>query len=602
MKARKGRRIVFDIETAGGLLRHPAKRELLCLGLFDGRDTFIIPEDHFSETWVEMYDALASCYLIAHNGKFDTVTLSWYLLRRHAPLTVWFDTQLAHYVLYPAAQNHALDVVVEKFYGWESWSLTQAQYRDMRSLPLPELYRYLAKDVQGTGGLAADLAQLVKASDNATFVMDNILMRGTNRLSKDEWPGVTIDTPYAEGLLADVQAELNLALASVQDKADAIVEAAGQSPADLWPRSHGPGSVRGKPVWQHVFNPGSPMQIQKLYKLQGVELKSTDEKAMAKLEAKGDEFAPKLIEYRKAQKIIGTYVEPNLSVPPQTLSQELFPGDRRFPSYKLFGTITGRLSAMEPNIQNQPRQKRIKRQFIASGFGRLLMQADYSQAELRIMAALGNDAWLIELFSDDTNDIFTEMLPMAFPHRVPKNEQERIDMRAKLKGVIYGLAYGRQARAIGQELGMSPLEAQTIIDNFLNAAAGLATWRQSVYSRLHAGTGIVTRFGRYFQNDVITNKNKDNVERSALSFEPQSSSSDCCFLAYMDLFDWIEENDKPWQLMALVHDSITLDVPEKDAEEASHVTRQFLVASAQKWFPEVRFKAEGASAESWEKT
>lgn len=600
--ARRGRRIVFDIETAGGLKRHPAKRELLCLGLYDGRETLVVPEDQFSELWKPLYHALAQCYLIAHNGKFDTVTLSWYLLGVHAPLKVWFDTQLAHYVLYPASQNHALDIVVEKFYGWESWSLEQVQYRDMRSVPKAELYRYLAKDVQGTGALAADLAPMVKASENATFVMDNILMRGTNRLSKDEWYGVCIDTPYAKELLATVTGELNVALASVQDKADAIVEGLGASPAELWPRSHGPGSVRGKPVWVHTFNPGSPNQIKKLYALQGVELKTTDEKAMDKLAAKGDEFAPVLINFRKAQKTIGTYVQPNIDVPPLTLSKEILPGDRMFPSYKLFGTVTGRLSADGKNIQNQPREERIKRQFVSSGFGRVLMQADYSQAELRVMAALGNDAWLIELFADDENDIFEGMLPMAFPHRVPRNKEEKKEMRAALKGVIYGLAYGRQARAIALELGMRPPEAQAIIDNFLNAAQGLATWRQSVYSRLHAGTGIVTRFGRYFQNDVITNKNKDNVERSALSFEPQSSSSDCCFLAYMDLFDWIEQNDKNWQLMALVHDSITLDVPEKEAEEASHITRQFLVASAEKWFPEVHFKAEGAYAVSWEKT
>jgi len=360
--------------------------------------------------------------------------------------------------------------------------------------------------------------------------------------------------------------------------------------------------VRGKPVWVHTFNPGSPAQIKKLYGLQGVELKTTDEKAMDKLEAKGDEFAPVLINFRKAQKTIGTYVQPNIEVPPLTMSKEILPGDRMFPSYKLFGTVTGRLSADGKNIQNQPREERIKRQFVSSGFGRVLMQADYSQAELRVMAALGNDAWLIELFADDENDIFEGMLPMAFPHRVPRNKEEKKEMRAALKGVIYGLAYGRQARAIALELGMRPPEAQAIIDNFLNAAQGLAAWRQSVYSRLHAGTGIVTRFGRYFQNDVITNKNKDNVERSALSFEPQSSSSDCCFLAYMDLFDWIEENNKNWQLMALVHDSITLDVPEKEAEEASHMTRQFLVASAEKWFPEVHFKAEGTHAVSWEKT
>lgn len=599
---RRGSRIVFDIETAGGLLCHSSKRQLLCLGLHDGRENFIVPESQFEEVNHLLYSGLSQCYLIAHNGKFDTTTLSYYLVKENRPLKLGFDTQLAHYVLYPAAQKHSLDAVVERFYGWESWSLTQAEYQDMRSVEKDKLYTYLAKDVEGTGTLAAHLHSLVQQDPKIKYVFEEILMRGTNRLSKDEWYGVRVDTPYIKDLMKDLTNELNLALSSVQRRADEILAEHNIDPADTWTRSHGPGSVRGKPVWQHVFNPGSPQQVKRIYEIQGVKLKTTDEETLHKLEEKGDEFAPVLLDYRKAQKLIGTYVQPNLDVPPQTLSDDILVGDRRFPSYKLFGTLTGRLSAEGPNIQNQPRQKRIKRMYVAGALGRVLMQADYSQAELRVMAALGNDSWLIDLFSDDENDIFNNMLPVAFPNRKPKNEQEQIDMRALLKGAVYGLSYGRQARAIAEALGIPVSDAQNIIDNFLGAATGLAGWRESVYTRLHDGTGLRTRFGRYFQNDVITPRNKGNVERSALSFEPQSSSSDCCFLAYMNLFDWIEENGKHWHLMALVHDSITLDVPEKEAEEASFMTRKFLVESAEQWFPEVHFKAEGKAAKSWEKT
>jgi DNA polymerase-1 len=234
--------------------------------------------------------------------------------------------------------------------------------------------------------------------------------------------------------------------------------------------------------------------------------------------------------------------------------------------------------------------------------GYVLMQADYSQAELRVMAALGNDVWLIDIFADPTVDVFEQMLPMAFPHRVPRNAEEKKEMRALLKGVIYGLAFGRQAKAIAHALGMHPAEAQRIIDNFLGAATGLAGWRESVFKRLHSGEGLRTRHGRYFQNDVITPRNKAAVERSALSFEPQSSASDCCVLAAIELFQWIEDNKKPWFLMALVHDSITLDVPEDQAEEASEVTRAMLVKHGQAVFPEVVFAADGGWGKTWDQT
>lgn len=606
----KVRRLVFDIETAGGLARHPAKREILCLGLFDGQEAFVVPEDQLygpdydmGYGWQELYDLLSQFGLVGHNAKFDTMTTSWVLLRKNRPLKVDFDTQIVHGILYPAAQKHALDFVVEKFYGWESWSLTQAEYNDMRSIPLDKLYTYLAKDVQGTGALAGDLFAMLAENQNAANVWANVLGPLNNLLAKQQFFGVCIWTKYVEEeLVPDVQNEIDAALAGVQDKADKILAEFDIDPNKAWPRSHGPGSIKGKPVWVHKFNPGSPAQVKKLYEAQGVILKSTDEDALSGLIEKGDEFAPRLLDYRGATKLMGTYVRPKLDVPPKTLSKDLLPGDRVFPDYKLFGVITGRLSSADPNIQNQPRQKRVRRCFRAGWPGHVLMQADYSQAELRVMAALGNDAWLIEIFADPDVDVFEEMLPMAFPHRVPKNAEEKKDMRAKLKGVIYGLAFGRQAKAIGHSLDMHPREAQGIIDNFLGAATGLAGWRESVYKRLHSGEGLRTRHGRYFQNDVITPRNKAAVERSALSFEPQSSASDCCVLAAVELFKWIEDNQKPWYLMALVHDSITLDVPEEDAEEASSVTRAMLVKHGERIFPEVTFAADGGYGKTWDAT
>ena len=604
-------RLVIDIETAGGLIRHPSQRELLCLGLYNGREAFIVPEDQFlGGVWPEMYELLSECFLVGHNIKFDTMTLSWYLIQKNAPLKVGLDTQVVHAILYPAAQKHSLDAIVERWYGWESWSLKPSEYMDMRSVPLEKLYSYLSKDITGTGQLAGDEWAMLAHNENAANVTNN-MMPVVNMMAEEEWYGVCIDADYTNGLLEEVKKESQRALLSVQDKADAILEKYAIVPSETWPRSHGEGSVKGKPVWIHRFNPSSPKQVSKLYDIQGIKLNSTDAKQMDKLAEGGDEFAPVLLDYRAAQKLIGTYILPNVLMPEQTLSQNVMPDTRRFPTYKLFGVSTGRTAAADPNIQNQPRPKRVRRMFVPgtatrlsvpSKGKRLLVQADYSQAELRVMAALGNDKWLIEMFSDDSVDIFSQMLPMAFPHRKAQNAEEAKDMRAKLKGVVYGLSFGRQARAIGLSLGMSPADAQGIIDRFLGAASGLATWRESVFTRLHDGTGLRTRFGRYFQVDVITPKNKAAIERSALSFEPQGSASDCCMMSAVDLFKWIKENNKDWCLFAFVHDSITLDVPEEDAEEASFVMRSFLVKHAEKWFPEVKFAADGKWGTSWDQT
>lgn len=627
----KKRRLVIDIETAGGLKRHPSKRELLCLGIFDGSDTFIIPEEQFTKgRWLELYRLLRQFQLGGHNGKFDTMTLSWYLLEEHNPLPLAFDSQLAHAALYPAAQRHALSAVTEKFYGWSDWSLSQAEYNNMRSVPLEKLYPYLAMDVQGTGALVSDLHAMLRLDDKLSFVYNSIMLPAFNMLAWVEWYGVTIDRKYIEQKLKpEVQAEIDAALEAVQSAADEILADARDKiaasydpdvpnlalytpeeqmnkllPENMWPRSHGPGSVRGKPVWVHRFNPSSPAQVKKLYEAKGIPLKSTDEKTLTGLIKRGKDkdFAPALLDYRGGVKLMGTYIQPNLDEPPLTMSSDLFPGWRRFPNYKLFGVHTGRTAAEDPNIQNQPRPDRIRRMYVPSVPGRLLGQTDYSQAELRVMAAAGNDKWLIDIFADDSKDVFEQMLPMAFPKRKPRNDEEKTEMRARLKGVIYGLSFGRQAPAIAEALGMPIFEAQAIIDNFLKAAPGIAHYRAEVMRKLHDGTGLRTRFGRYFQHEVITDRNRHNVERSALSFEPQGSVSDCLLLAAVDLVKHIRENGLGWRPVAFVHDSITIDADASQIEEAMAFAAERMQYHAEKWFPEVHFATDGKAGRSWDET
>jgi DNA polymerase-1 len=616
----KKNRIVIDIETAGGLKLHPSKRELLCLGIFDGTDTFIVPEDQFNAgRWEPLYDLLLQFQLGGHNGKFDTMTLSWYLLEEHNPLPLAFDSQLGHAALYPAAQRHALSAVTEKFYGWPDWSLTQAEYNNMRSVPLDKLYPYLAMDVQGTGVLASDLHSMLKLDEKLWFVYNEIMIPATNMLAWVEWYGVTIDRKYIEQKLKpEVQEEIDEAAEKISAMADAILGNARDNlparhtpaqleallPENMWPRSHGPGSVRGKPVWVHRFNPGSPAQVKKLYEVKGIKLKKTDEETLTKLIrlGKDKEFAPVLLDYRGSVKLMGTYIQPNLDEPPLTKSGDLFPGWRRFPNYKLFGVHTGRTAADGLNIQNQPRPKRIRRMYVPCAEGRMLGQTDYSQAELRVMAAEGEDEWLIGIFADDEQDVFEQMLPMAFPTRVPKSPEERKEMRAQLKGVIYGLSFGRQAAAIAEALDMPVFEAQAVIDNFLKAAKGVARYRSETIRKLHDGTGLRTRFGRYFQHDVITPGNKHSVERSALSFTPQGSVSDCLLLAATDLVNHIRENELGWRPIAFVHDSITIDAPDDQIHEAMSFAASRMQYHAEKWFPEVHFATDGKAGRSWDET
>src|SRR5690606_40201169 len=137
--------------------------------------------------------------------------------------------------------------------------------------------------------------------------------------------------------------------------------------------------------------------------------------------------------------------------------------DRVYPTSKVHGTNTGRLSAADPNIQNIPREKALRNLFtVGNPETHSFLEVDYSQAELRVMAVLSGDDYLISLFQPGMPDFFTSLLPVTFPHHDISSwrPQERKDNRAKLKSVVYGLSYGRKAAAIATELKISTREAQ----------------------------------------------------------------------------------------------------------------------------------------------
>lgn len=556
-----------------------------------------MPEEQLLEPWPDMHTALSECLLFGHNGMFDAVVQGYNLAGVNDPLPLYSDSQLLHYVLYPAAQENGLKQLGGKFYGIPNWKLPD--YTNMRQYTREELHTYCAKDVQVTFMLEDDLTPIVATNERLLNVLNTVLMPAANTLAWINWHGFAFDIHYVrDELIPLLEDERQSTLSIIERTAEKI------APDVEWPRRKDAAlSEFRKPVWYQKFNPASPDQIKKLYAVRGKNLAKTDEDTMRGLAQRGDGFALNLLTFRKVSKQLSTYARRNMEFALSSKAEKVLPGFIRvMPSYNLHTTLTGRLSSNDPNIQNQPRDERFKRMFIASDYGRVLMQADYGQAELRVMAAESGDRWLIDLFANPQVDIFNQMLPVMFPNRVPKTPEEAKEMRAQLKGVVYGMAYGRQARAIALDLGIPVPEAQRIIKDFLRNAEGLAEWRRGVLTRLHDGTGLTTRFGRYFQHDVITSANKGNVERSALSFIPQSSASDCCLLAATKLVAHIRKEKLDWFVAALVHDSITLDVPNDEAHLASLTTREFMVAEAQAHYPEVLFTTDGKSGWSWDET
>lgn len=203
--------------------------------------------------------------------------------------------------------------------------------------------------------------------------------------------------------------------------------------------------------------------------------------------------------------------------------------------------------------------------------GKVLINIDLSQAELRVMAILSGDKWLQEALQEDAGDFFdTHLMPVAYPGKTAKHgtvaewqEHDPVDhkeCRTACKAVVYGLAFGRQAPAIAEAIGIKTREAQTIIDNFLSKAHDLDRFRQEIMeaARVPAKRDIlISPFGRRYQSEVVTTKNYRNIQREALSFLPQSTSSDIMISTAVRIQPTLEETG--YHIFNLVHDAMMLE-------------------------------------------
>lgn len=245
----------------------------------------------------------------------------------------------------------------------------------------------------------------------------------------------------------------------------------------------------------------------------------------------------------------------------------------------------------------------------------MLVQVDLSQAELRVMAALSDDDWMLSALQEGAGDFFdTYMMPVCFPNEdmelLKSSPVRKKELRTQVKTVQYGLAFGRRAAAIAKELGMSQLQAQAIIDNYLATAPKFAEWRVNV---MEAATVpekrdmLITPFGRRFQSEVVTSANAWKIQNEALSFLPQSTASDICLVTAIRVHPVIKELGA--HIVNIVHDAIIVEVPDNapgiDSSErlAEHIVKliqnEFRATGRMVFGDKVPFLSEGSFGRSW---
>jgi len=453
------------------------------------------------------------------------------------------DTLLQSYVL-EAHQQHELGSLAARHLGLSTISYDDvtgkgASRIGFEQVAIERASEYAAEDADVTLRVHQALAPQIAASDKLEFVYRRIEVPLARILFRMERTGVLIDREA----LARQSGELGRKMLELEQRA---FQEAGQP-----------------------FNLGSPKQIGEiLFQQKGLPVikktpggaPSTDEDTLAQL-ALDHPIARAILDYRGMAKLKSTYTD--------KLPQMIDPATGRVhTSYSQATAVTGRLASSEPNLQNIPARtaegRRIREAFIAPA-GHLLISADYSQIELRIMAHLSDDAGLLKAFAED-RDIHTATAAEVFG--VPLDGVDA-EQRRMAKVINFGLIYGMSAFGLASQLNLERSAAQAYIDRYFARYPGVADYMQRTRETARQQGYVETVFGRRLYLPEINSKNpqrRQGAERAAINAPMQGTAADLIKLAMIAVQDRIDTAKLKSRLILQVHDELILEVPENEID------------------------------------
>lgn len=281
------------------------------------------------------------------------------------------------------------------------------------------------------------------------------------------------------------------------------------------------------------------------------------------LEALADEheIVKEILDYRQLVKLKSTYVDGLLNIiNPKTKKVHT--------SFNQTITATGRLSSTEPNLQNIPIRleegRRIRKAFIPSKEGYILLTADYSQIELRVLAHVAKDEVLIEAFKNN-QDIHSRTASEVF--NVPM-EQVTKEMRRHAKAINFGIVYGLSDFGLARDLGITRKEAKSYIDNYFNRYEGVKRWIDKIIDEAREKGYVTTLLGRRrYLNDILSkNYNlRSFAERTAMNTPIQGSAADIIKIAMVNIFEKLQSNRFSARMILQVHDELVFEAPPREA-------------------------------------
>jgi DNA polymerase-1 len=495
-------------------------------------------------------------YKIGHNLKYDRNVLENHGITMDG---MRYDSMLESYVLDSTATRHDMDSVALKYLGHETIKYEDVAGKGARQLgfnevPVETAAPYAAEDADITLRLHEAMWPRLVAEPRLEKIYNEIEQPLVAVLSDMEQAGVSIDT----AMLARQSGELARRINEIEQEAR---REAGQP-----------------------FNLGSPKQIQEILfdKLQLPVLSRTPKGAPSTAESVLQELAldyplPRLIlEHRSFSKLKSTYTDKlPLQVCPAT--------GRVHTSYHQAVAATGRLSSSDPNLQNIPVRteegRRIRQAFVARP-GCVLLAADYSQIELRIMAHLSSDPGLLNAFAagaDVHRATAAEVFGVA-------PEQVSNDQRRSAKAINFGLIYGMSAFGLARQLGIARGAAQEYIDLYFERYPGVRAYMEATREQAREQGYVETVFGRRLYLPDIKARNGQRraaAERTAINAPMQGTAADIIKRAMISLHGWIGDQSKRDITMIMqVHDELVFEVAGADAAAVEGPIREHMKEAA----------------------
>ncbi len=516
--------------------------------------------------------ATAHIAKIGQNLKYDILVLENYGIEIKGPLR---DTMIAHYLAFPDLR-HGMDSMAETHLAYKPVPIESLIGKkgkgqgSMRDVPSAQVAEYAGEDADITLQLWQVLEREIEERGLQTLFYE-IEMPLMQVLAAMEQQGVALDTPALSQYSQVLEQEIA--------RAEEVVYAhAGE-----------------------VFNIGSPKQLGEILfdKLQLIEKPkktktgqyATGEEVLVSLAAQ-HEIVRNILTYRQLQKLKSTYVD---ALPKLVSAKD----GRVHTSYNQTVTVTGRLSSTNPNLQNIPikteQGREIRKAFIPRSADFVLLAADYSQVELRILAAFSQDPTMVQAFREG-RDIHAATAAKIF--RVPLEAVDS-EMRRRAKTANFGIIYGVSAHGLSEQLHISRKEAGEIINAYFEEFSTIKQYMDGVvnFAREHGYVETIMKRRRYLPNINSRNFTQRGFdERNAVNTPIQGSAADIIKKAMVEIHAWMQTANLRARLLMQVHDELVFDVHREEVELLKEKVAQLMENAASLAVP---LKVEIGTGQNW---